>query len=87
MSGSGPRLGLPGAARDWVSRTRPEVGDFKSPRKALLPLFLCNADCGNEPSRARDVGLGWERLRGGGGVRRRIGVGPGVLMEGDFGEN
>ena len=38
-SSSGARLGLPGEARDWVSRMRPVVGDFKSPRKALLPLF------------------------------------------------
>ena len=72
----GPRLGLPDAAR---SR------DFKSTRKALLPRF-CTADCGNGLWRARGVGLGWEQLRGGGGVRRRIRVGPGDLNGGDFGE-
>ena len=27
-------------ARDWVSRMRPEVGDFKSPRKALFPFLV-----------------------------------------------
>ena len=68
----GPRLGLPDAAR---SR------DFKFTRKALLPRF-CTADCGNGLWRARGVGLGWEQLRGGGGVRRRIPAGPGDLMGG-----
>ena len=64
LSGSDARLGLPGVAREGVSRMRPEVGDFQVPQDGLLPLFLCDADRENEPLRASGVGLERKLSRG-----------------------
>lgn len=62
-SGHGPGLVLQDAAQ---SR------GLQVPQEGSSSPFLYNADCGIRPWRARGVGLGWERLRGGGGVRRQI---------------